>query len=63
MSEIRYYRGEIPCEIIKKGKKKALIKYLVPGWVGNEKEGHKFVDYFDEDIVPIRMCWRKEKNG
>lgn len=55
---VRYYKGKIKCEILHKSKKKALIRYLQGGKVGNKREGYKQVACFDKDIVPIRMCWR-----
>ncbi len=61
MIDFRYYRGEIKCDIIIKGKKKAYIMYLECGRIGNKTEGYKNVYKFDRDIVPIRMCWRNRK--
>lgn len=62
MSEdIRYYKGIIECEIVGGMHNKALIRYRESGIVGM-KDLRKTVFPGELDIVPIRLCWRKERN-
>ena len=59
--DFRYYRGVIPCHILTKDKKKALIEWDDYGEVGNKELGYKYIKPYERDIVPIRMCWRRRK--
>ena len=61
MIDIRYYKGELKVKILNKAYRKAIIEYLEPGLVGNQKIGYKRVNKGHRDIVPIRMCWRNRK--
>ncbi|KKK66425.1 hypothetical protein LCGC14_2964190 [marine sediment metagenome] len=62
MNDIRYYMGKIECEIMTKGKRKALVSWNESGVIGNKSEGYKNVASGIEDIVPIRLLWRKKND-
>ena len=59
--DIRFLRGGVKCHIIAKHGKKALIRYLESGQVGNKREGFKTVRPGYQDVTLIRHCWRRKK--
>jgi len=62
ISNIRYYKGKIKCQIIHKGKKKALVKWLEScNIVGNKELGYKKVKTNDKDIICSMRLLNKNK--
>ena len=56
----RYYMGRHLILLIKIAKKKALIRHLQQGYVGNKQEGYKIVYEGEYDICLIRHCRYKQ---
>ena len=60
-SDYRTYMGRHLVFILARYGKKGLIIHLEDGYVGNKREGYKKVKNGDRDIVPLRLCWSKQK--
>jgi len=50
-------------EILEHKGKKALVRHLETGRVGNNSEGYKWVESGDTDIVLIRHCHYNRKEA
>ena len=58
---LRFYKGKYPCEVLHRGKKKALVMWLCYcDVVGSKKLGYKTVHIFDKDIINSMRLLEKE---
>lgn len=60
MKDIRYWRGKVKIELLEHHNKKAIIKSLEFGMIGNKREGFKMTFPGEHNITLIRHCWRKK---
>lgn len=58
---IRYYMGRHKVKVIQRGKSKQIIEHLEKGYVGNKDCGYKQVEKGEQDITPIRVCFRRRR--
>nr|URC17526.1 MAG: hypothetical protein [Lokiarchaeota virus Skoll Meg22_1214] len=59
---MRFYKGKYQVEIIKKGKRKAMIRWTEDGEVGSQQLGYEERFQGDKDIAPIRLLWKRRRD-